>query len=83
MKKFSLLEARDEYSLILEYADGGTLDKFLNEYFLELDWDDKFQLAYQLANAVEHIHGYDIIHRDLVMLILYDNSFNSIFYSKN
>ena len=65
--KTSFLEAIDEYSLILEYADGGTLNKFLNEYFLELNWDDKFQLAYQLAIAVEHIHGYDIIHRDLVI----------------
>ena len=60
------LDAIEQYSIVLEYADGGTLNKFLSGHFLELNWDDKCQLAYQLANAIEHIHGYDIIHRDLV-----------------
>jgi serine/threonine protein kinase len=54
------------YSLVLEYADGGTLKAYLNNHFNELDWDDKLHLAFQLASAVEYIHNYDIIHRDLV-----------------
>ena len=56
-----------KYSLVLEYANGGTLNNYLNEHFNELDWSDKFLLALQLASAVEYIHDYDIIHRDLVM----------------
>ena len=64
---FLFLDATEQYSLILEYADGGTLSKFLSGHFLELDWNDKCQLAYQLASAVEHIHVYDVIHRDLVI----------------
>jgi serine/threonine protein kinase len=68
----------EEYSLILEYADGGTLNNFLNEHFDELNWDDKYQLAYQLASAVEHIHNYDIIHRDLVNI----NFFLLIYFKK-
>ena len=64
---FASLDATENYSLILEYADGGTLSTFLNEHFDELDWNDKYRLAYQLASAVEYIHDYDIIHRDLVI----------------
>ena len=69
MKNF-FPDTKVEYSLILEYADGGTLTTCLNDHFNELDWNDKYRLAFQLANAVEHIHDYDIIHRDLVIFIL-------------
>ncbi|RGB34272.1 kinase-like domain-containing protein [Rhizophagus diaphanus] len=63
----TIIEAEKKYSLVLEYADGGTLKTYLNNHFNELNWDDKFQLAFQLASAVEYIHNYDIIHRDLVV----------------
>ena len=66
------LDGIEQYALVLEYADGGTLNKFLNNHFFELDWNDKCQLAYQLASAIEHIHGYDIIHRDLVINFVID-----------
>ncbi|CAB4397294.1 unnamed protein product [Rhizophagus irregularis] len=55
----------NEYSLVLEYADSGTLGTYLKKHFNELNWDDKYQLALQLASAVECIHNLDIIHRDL------------------
>jgi len=54
------------YSLVLEYADSGTLDAYLNKHFRELGWNDKYQLALQLASAVECIHDCDIVHCDLV-----------------
>ncbi|UZO02682.1 uncharacterized protein OCT59_021161 [Rhizophagus irregularis] len=54
-----------KYSLVLEYADSGTLETYLNEHFNELKWNDKLKLAFQLASAVSHLHKRDIIHRDL------------------
>ncbi|UZO08257.1 uncharacterized protein OCT59_028515 [Rhizophagus irregularis] len=59
------IEAEKKYSLVLEYADSGTLKTYLSNHFNELFWDDKYQLAFQLASAVEYIHNFDIIHRDL------------------
>ena len=56
-----------KYSLVLEYANGGTLNNYLNKNFNGLDWSDKFHLAMQLASAVEFLHEKDIIHRDLVI----------------
>jgi serine/threonine protein kinase len=55
------------YSLVLEYADCGTLNNYLNTHINELGWYDKCQLALQLASAIECIHECDIIHRDLVI----------------
>ncbi|RGB27322.1 kinase-like domain-containing protein [Rhizophagus diaphanus] len=53
------------YSLVLQYADSGTLETYLTKHFNELSWNDKYQLAFQLASAVECIHNSDIIHCDL------------------
>jgi len=60
-----------KYSLVLEYADNGTLNSYLDNHFNELDWDVKFKLASQLASAVECIHNCDIIHCDLVIINFY------------
>ena len=56
-----------KYSLVLEYADSGTLNAYLDVHFNELNLNDKFHLALQLANAVEFLHDKGIIHRDLVI----------------
>jgi serine/threonine protein kinase len=56
----------NEYSLVLEYAKDGTLDNYLYKHFDELDWNNKHNLALQLADAVEFLHEKDIVHRDLV-----------------
>ncbi|GES98825.1 kinase-like domain-containing protein [Rhizophagus clarus] len=59
------IEAEKKYCLVLEYADSDTLKNYLSNHFNELNWDDKYPLAFQLTSAVEYIHDYDIIHRDL------------------
>jgi serine/threonine protein kinase len=56
------------YSLILEYADSGTLSEYLKENFNGLDWNIKLQFAIQIADAVSYIHKHDIIHCDLVSI---------------
>ncbi|RGB40179.1 kinase-like domain-containing protein [Rhizophagus diaphanus] len=54
-----------EYSLVIEYADGGTLRDYLKKNFENLTWNDKFSLAFQLVYAVSCLHGEGIVHRDL------------------
>jgi serine/threonine protein kinase len=54
----------------LEYADSGTLNTYLNEHFKELEWEDKLNLALQLIHAVSCLHERDIIHRDLVIIMI-------------
>uniref|UniRef100_U9UA34 Protein kinase domain-containing protein n=1 Tax=Rhizophagus irregularis (strain DAOM 181602 / DAOM 197198 / MUCL 43194) TaxID=747089 RepID=U9UA34_RHIID len=49
----------------MEYANNGTLRNYLNRYFKNLTWNDKLNLAFQLANAISFLHDEGIIHRDL------------------
>ncbi|EXX64757.1 uncharacterized protein OCT59_007099 [Rhizophagus irregularis] len=53
------------YLLVMEYADSGPLKNYLKENFNILTWNDKYNLAYQLACAVSCIHNEGIVHRDL------------------
>ena len=55
-----------KYFLIMEYADGGSLQSYLKENFNKLEWNDKYKLAFQIANAVACMHNEGIIHCDLV-----------------
>ena len=51
----------------MEHADSGTLRDYLKVCFNKLTWDDKFNLALQLAYAVSCLHDEKIVHRDLVI----------------
>ncbi|CAB4382272.1 unnamed protein product [Rhizophagus irregularis] len=50
---------------VMEYADGGTLREYLKEHFDNLTWNNKFNMALQLACAILCLHDEGIIHRDL------------------
>ncbi|CAB5350360.1 unnamed protein product [Rhizophagus irregularis] len=53
------------YMLVMEYADGGTLQNYLEKNIANLNWDKKFKMANQLACAVSCLHDMNITHRDL------------------
>ncbi|RHZ80945.1 hypothetical protein Glove_130g8 [Diversispora epigaea] len=55
----------NEYILVLEYANGGTLRDYLESNFKNLEWSDKLNFAKQIAKAIKHLHSHDVIHRDL------------------
>jgi serine/threonine protein kinase len=50
----------------MEYANNGTLRSYLSGCFKNLTWNDKLNLAFQLANAILILHDEKIVHRDLV-----------------
>ena len=55
----------------MEYADNGTLRSYLKKNFDNLTWDNKFDFALQLTQAVSCLHGEGIVHRDLVIYLHY------------
>ena len=50
----------------MEYADCGNLREYLEKRFLFLDWNQKYQLAIDIASGIHYLHNEKIIHRDLV-----------------
>ncbi|CAB4441027.1 unnamed protein product [Rhizophagus irregularis] len=54
-----------KYLLVMEYANSGTLRNYLSECFENLTWNDKLNLALQLANAISFLHDNEIVHHDL------------------
>ena len=59
-------KGKKKYLLILEYADSGTLRKYLQSNFESISWHQKLKFGYEIASAVSCLHKNDIIHRDLV-----------------
>nr|CAG8494912.1 11930_t:CDS:2 [Entrophospora candida] len=55
------------YTLVLEFANNGTLKEYLreNKENSEFDWKQKIKLAKQLADAISFLHRNNIVHRDL------------------
>ena len=57
--------------LVMEYADSGTLRNYLKENFSKLTWNDKYNMALQIASAVSCLHNEEIIHCGLVIHLYY------------
>ena len=53
------------YSLVLEYADGGTLRNYLRDNTKTFKWK---KFAEEIANAISWLHYKKIIHGDLVSI---------------
>ncbi|RIA98214.1 kinase-like domain-containing protein [Glomus cerebriforme] len=54
-----------KYLLVMEYADGGSLQDYLKENFKKLTWEDKYKLAFQLTCVISCLHDNGIVHHDL------------------
>ncbi|CAB5349485.1 unnamed protein product [Rhizophagus irregularis] len=53
------------YLLVLEYADNGTLRKYLKKNFDTFRWERQLNFAKEIASAIVCLHYNGIIHRDL------------------
>jgi serine/threonine protein kinase len=54
----------------MQYADGGDLQDYLKKNFNNLTWDDKKKLAFQIADGLNYLHNKDILHKNLVSLLI-------------
>ncbi|RHZ81726.1 hypothetical protein Glove_117g129 [Diversispora epigaea] len=52
----------NNYMIILEYVNKGSLRQYLKTNFQKLDWKTKLNLAKQIANVLMHLHANNIIH---------------------
>ena len=62
--------------MVFDYADKGSLRKYLSTPAIKLDWSDKCQLGLDIASGLTYIHGVGILHKDLVSISHYTVSLN-------
>ncbi|PKY12334.1 hypothetical protein RhiirB3_423989 [Rhizophagus irregularis] len=60
-----ITKTKSENLLVMDYADCGSLQDYLEKKFNNLTWNNKYELAFQLACAVSFLHDRRIVHRDL------------------
>ncbi|RHZ79874.1 hypothetical protein Glove_140g80 [Diversispora epigaea] len=53
-------ESTNNYMIILEYVNEGSLCQYLKTNFQKLDWNAKLNLAQQIANVLMFLHSNDI-----------------------
>src|SRR4051794_24999935 len=82
MKYLKELYSLDEinYSLVLEYADSGTLGEYLKNNATTFRWESQLKFANDISSAILCLHNNEIVHRDLVSLINYTVYFIMYFY---
>ncbi|CAI2175920.1 10717_t:CDS:2 [Funneliformis geosporum] len=56
----------NDYLLIMQYANDGDLQIYLERKFHSLTWINKKKLAFQIAEGLIYLHNENILHRDLV-----------------
>ncbi|GES73514.1 kinase-like domain-containing protein [Rhizophagus clarus] len=60
------LDGKGKYSLVLEYAEGGTLRNYLRDITITFKWEDQLRFAKEIASAILWLHEKkEIIHGDL------------------
>jgi serine/threonine protein kinase len=65
--KFYGLTTNNEGNLgiVMEYCANGTLCDYLESNFQQLTWEDKFNMAQEIARGLQFVHQQGLLHRDL------------------
>ncbi|RHZ77523.1 hypothetical protein Glove_177g16 [Diversispora epigaea] len=58
-------ENTNNYMIVREYSNNGSLRQYLRTNFQKLDWNVKLNLSKQIANALMNLHSNNIIHGKL------------------
>ena len=68
------------YLMVFDYADNGSLRKYLSTPAIKLDWSDNCQLGLDIVNGLRYIHRVGILHKDLVSILVIIRSLFNIHF---
>lgn len=60
-----------EFGIIMEYMRGGTLEKFIEQNFVEITMKQKKSYIRQILKGLEYLHQFGILYRDLKVKYLF------------
>ncbi|RIA78980.1 kinase-like domain-containing protein, partial [Glomus cerebriforme] len=55
----------ENFMLVLEYADNGSIKDYIKSNYLNLKWKDKLNILYCTSKNLQTIHKLQYVHRDL------------------
>src|SRR5579883_3332638 len=55
----------ENYIMVMEYAVGGSLRKYLTTNYNKLNWNNKISYLDDVISGLKNIHEKELIHRDL------------------
>ncbi|RHZ76380.1 hypothetical protein Glove_198g108 [Diversispora epigaea] len=65
LKSYGITKNANDYMIILEYVNEGSLQQYLRTNFQKLDWNVKLNLSKQIANVLMYLHSNEITHGKL------------------
>ncbi|CAG8738502.1 15917_t:CDS:2, partial [Cetraspora pellucida] len=74
------------YMIVMQYANGGTLRKYLEDKISENNfkilWTELIQIAEQIIFGLQHLHDNNVVHGDLnpsnILVVLNEDQFNRV-----
>ena len=69
-----IIDIGGRYMMVFDYADNGSLRKYLSTPAIKLDWPANCQLGLDIVSGLIHIHKAGILHKDLVSVLLVNTS---------
>ncbi|GBC01918.1 hypothetical protein RclHR1_04390003 [Rhizophagus clarus] len=69
-----------DYIIVLDYAEGGNFDFWMNEHYSKLVWKSSISILKNIINGLKNIHQKQIIHRDLHIGNVLVNSTSFVVY---
>ncbi|RHZ85263.1 hypothetical protein Glove_67g124 [Diversispora epigaea] len=57
-------QTENEYMMVMNYAEYGSLRKLLNNKFEELTWGKKHSILFNVAYGLKNIHEMGLMHKD-------------------
>ena len=67
---FKLKDTLKRYVMVFEYADDGSLRRYLSDASVELDWLARCKLGINIIEGLRYLHGRDILHKNLVTIFV-------------